>query len=65
MASTAGSALSLIKAVLELVADRRTGVLDVSSVESEGARTRIYFADGKLLFAEDEALGETFGRLRL
>ena len=63
MASSAGNALSLIKAVLELVADRRTGVLDVRSVGSEGVRTQIYFADGKLLFAEDEALGETFGRL--
>ncbi len=60
MASSAGSALSLIKAVLGLVADRRTGVLDV---RSEGLRTRIYFDYGKLLFAEDEALGETFGRL--
>ena len=63
MASSAGSALSLIKAVLELVADRRTGVLDVSSVGSERVRTQITFADGKILFAEDEALGETFGRL--
>jgi tetratricopeptide (TPR) repeat protein len=63
MASSEGNALSLIKAVLELVADRRTGVLDVRSVGSEGVRTQIYFADGKLLFAEDEALGETFGRL--
>ena len=60
MASSAGSALSLIKAVLGLVADRRTGVLDV---RSEGLRTRIYFDYGKLLFADDEALGETFGRL--
>ena len=60
MASSAGSALSLIKAVLGLVADRRTGVLDVSS---DGLRTRIYFDYGKPLFAEDEAPGETFGRL--
>jgi hypothetical protein len=55
-----GSALSLIKAVLELVADRRTGVLDV---RSDGVRTQIYFDDGKPQFADDEALGETFGRL--
>ena len=60
MVSSAGSALSLIKAVLGLVADRRTGVLDV---RSDGLRTQIYFDYGKPLFAEDEALGETFGRL--
>jgi tetratricopeptide (TPR) repeat protein len=60
MASSAGSALSLIKAMLELVADRRTGVLDV---RSDGLRTQIYFDDGRPLFADDEALGETFGRL--
>ena len=60
MASSAGSALSLIKAVLGLVADRRTGVLDV---RSDGLRTQIYFDYGKPLFAEDEAPGETFGRL--
>src|SRR5579863_10307021 len=60
MATSAGSALSLIKAVLEIVADRGTGLLDV---RSEGLPTRIYFADGKPVFAEDEALGESFGRL--
>jgi len=60
MASAAGNALSLIKAVLEVIADRATGVLDV---RSEGVRTRIYFHDGKPLFAEDEAPGETFGRM--
>ena len=60
MASSAGSALSLIKAVLGLVADRRTGVLDV---RTDGLRTQIYFDYGKPLFAEDEAPGETFGRL--
>ena len=48
MVSSAGNALSLIKAVLELVADRRTGVLDV---RSDGLRTQIYFDDGKPLFA--------------
>jgi tetratricopeptide (TPR) repeat protein len=60
MATSAGSALSLIKAVLEIVADRGTGLLDV---RSDGLPTRIYFADGKPVFAEDEALGESFGRL--
>jgi len=60
MASAAGNALSLIKAVLEVIADRATGVLDV---RSEGVRTRIYFHDGKPLFAEDEAPAETFGRM--
>jgi len=60
MAPSAGNALSLIKAVLEIVADRRAGVLDV---KSDGLRTQIYFADGKPQFAEDEALGESFGRL--
>ena len=60
MVSSAGSALSLIKAVLGLVADRRTGLLDV---RSDGLRTQIYFDYGKPLFAEDEAPGETFGRL--
>lgn len=60
MATSAGSALSLIKAVLEIVAARGTGLLDV---RSDGLPTRIYFADGKPVFAEDEALGESFGRL--
>jgi hypothetical protein len=60
MATSAGSALSLIKAVLEIVADRGTGLLDV---RSDGLPTRIYFAQGKPVFAEDEALGESFGRL--
>jgi tetratricopeptide (TPR) repeat protein len=60
MATSAGSALSLIKAVLEIVADRGTGLLDV---RSDGLPTRIYFAGGKPVFAEDEALGESFGRL--
>lgn len=60
MPSSAGNALSLIKAVLELIADRRSGVLDV---RADGLRTQIYFDDGKPLFAEDEAPGETFGRL--
>jgi tetratricopeptide (TPR) repeat protein len=60
MATSAGSALSLIKAVLEIVADHGTGLLDV---RSDGLPTRIYFADGKPVFAEDEALGESFGRL--
>ena len=60
MPSSAGNALSLIKAVLELVADRRSGVLDV---RADGLRTQIYFDDGRPLFAEDEAPGETFGRL--
>jgi hypothetical protein len=58
--STGGNALSLIKAVMALVAERRTGVLDV---RAQGVRTRIYFANGKAVFADDEALGETFGRL--
>ena len=60
MASSAGSALSLIKAVLGLVTDRRTGLLDV---RSDGLRTQIYFDYGKPLFAEDEEPGESFGRL--
>jgi len=60
MVFSAGSALSLIKAVLGLVADRRTGLLDV---RADGLRTQIYFDYGKPLFAEDEAPGETFGRL--
>lgn len=60
MASAAGSALSLIKTVLGFVADRRSGILDV---RSEGLRTQIYFDYGRPLFAEDDATGETFGRL--
>jgi hypothetical protein len=60
MASAAGNALALIKAVLELCVDRRTGVLDV---RSDGLHTRITFDDGKPVFAEDEAPGESFGRL--
>jgi tetratricopeptide (TPR) repeat protein len=60
MDPVAGSALSLIKAVLELVADRRTGVLDV---RSDGVRTQIHFDDGRPVFAEDQAPGESFGRL--
>jgi len=58
--SQGGNALSLIKAVLALLAERRTGVLDL---RAGGVRTRIYFEDGKPVFAEDEAHGETFGRL--
>ncbi|HEY6477782.1 MAG TPA: DUF4388 domain-containing protein [Polyangia bacterium] len=60
MATSVGSALSLIKAVLEIVADRGTGLLDV---RSDGLPTRIYFVEGRPVFAEDEALGESFGRL--
>jgi hypothetical protein len=60
MASSAGNALSLIKAVLELCAEGRTGTLDV---RAEGLRTQIYFQDGRPVFAEDEAPGESFGRL--
>jgi hypothetical protein len=60
MSAHGGNALSLIKAVLDLLADRRTGVLDV---QADGVCTRIYFENGKPLFAEDEAPGETFGRL--
>jgi hypothetical protein len=56
MASSAGSSRSLIQAVLELAADRRTGVLDV---RADGVRTRIYFEDGKPRFAEDGTPGET------
>ena len=56
----AGGALSLIKAVLELVAERRTGVLEV---RADGVRTQITFDAGKPVFAEDEAPGESFGRL--
>jgi hypothetical protein len=46
--------------VLGLVADRRTGLLDV---RSDGLQTQIYFDYGKPLFAEDEEPGESFGRL--
>jgi hypothetical protein len=60
MTSHGDNALSLIQAVSELVAERRTGVLDV---RADGVRTAIYFEDGKPLFAEDDGLGETFGRL--
>jgi hypothetical protein len=60
MTAQGGNALSLIKAVHELVAGRRTGVLDV---RAGGVRTRIYFEDGNPVFAEDDAPGETFGRL--
>jgi len=60
MASSAGNALSLIKAVLELVAERRTGLLEV---RAEGLRTQIYLQDGRPVFAEDDAPGESFGRL--
>jgi tetratricopeptide (TPR) repeat protein len=60
MTAQGGNALSLIKAVRELVAERRTGVLDV---RADGVGTRIYFDAGKPVFAEDDAPGETFGRL--
>jgi uncharacterized protein DUF4388 len=60
MTAHGGNALSLIKAVRELVADGRTGVLEV---RADGVATRIYFDAGKPVFAEDEAPGETFGRL--
>ena len=60
MTAHGGNALSLIKAVRELVADRRTGLLDV---RADGVGTRVYFEAGKPVFAEDDAPGETFGRL--
>lgn len=60
MTAHGGNALSLIKAVRELVADRRTGILEV---RADGVGTRLYFEAGKLVFAEDDAPGETFGRL--
>ena len=60
MPAHGGNALSLIKAVRELVADRRTGRLDL---RAGGVATRIYFEAGKPVFAEDDASGETFGRL--
>jgi hypothetical protein len=60
MTAQGGNALSLIRAVRELVADRRTGVLDV---RADGLGTRMYFEAGKLVFAEDDTPGETFGRL--
>ena len=60
MTAQGGNALSLIKAVRELVADRRTGILDV---RADGVGTRLYFEAGKLVFAEDDTPGETFGRL--
>jgi hypothetical protein len=56
MASSAGTALSLIRAVLDLNRDRRTGVLDVTA---DGVRTRIYFEDGKPVFAENGAPAES------
>jgi hypothetical protein len=60
MTAQGGNALSLIKAVRELVADRRTGILEV---RADGVGTRLYFEAGKLVFAEDDTPGETFGRL--
>jgi hypothetical protein len=60
MPAHGGNALSLIKAVRELVADRRTGLLDV---RAGGVAARIYFEAGKPVFAEDDAPGESFGRL--
>ena len=60
MTAHGGNALSLIQAVRERVADRRTGILEV---RADGVGTRLYFEAGKLVFAEDDAPGETFGRL--
>jgi len=60
MTAHGGNAYSLVEAVSELIVDRRTGVLDV---RADGVGTRIYFAAGKPVFAEDDAPGETFGRL--
>ena len=60
MTAQGGNSLSLIKAVRELVADRRTGILEV---RADGVGTRLYFEAGKLVFAEDDTPGETFGRL--
>src|SRR5215471_7863193 len=58
--SSVGNALSLRQAVLDLRGERGTGVLEVTA---EGVRTHIYFEQGRPLFAEDGAPGETFGRL--
>jgi hypothetical protein len=58
--SSAGDALSLRQAVLDLRVERGTGVLELMA---EGGSTRIYFEHGRPLFAEDGAPGDSFGRL--
>ncbi len=55
-----GTPTQLVHALLALQRDRETGVLVVNAEE---VTTLAYFFGGKLVFAEEGALGETLGRL--
>jgi tetratricopeptide (TPR) repeat protein len=51
---------ALIRAMLSLRTERRTGVL---RVDADGVRTFVYVMKGTPVFAEEGTLGETLGRL--
>jgi len=55
-----GSPTQLVQALLQLQRDRSTGLL---AVNAENVTTLVYFDGGRLVYAEEGALGETLGRL--
>jgi Domain of unknown function (DUF4388) len=54
------STIELVQLLLELQRRRATGVLTVAA---EGVETRLYFSQGRAVFADGGALGETLGRM--
>jgi len=55
-----GSPTQLVLALLQLQRQRDTGLL---AVNAENVTTLVYFNGGRLVYAEEGALGETLGRL--
>ncbi len=55
-----GTATQLVHALLQLQRQRDTGLLVVNA---ENVTTLVYFNGGRLVYAEEGALGETLGRL--
>jgi hypothetical protein len=51
---------ALIRSLLALRSDRRSGVL---TIDAEGGRTLVYLREGVPVFAEEGSLGESLGRL--
>lgn len=51
---------SLARAMLIAQAEQRSGIFEV---KADGARTRVYFAKGKVVFADQGSLGDTLGRI--
>ena len=51
---------TLVSSMLEAQGEHRSGVFEVLA---EGTRTHVYFAQGKVVFAEEGTLGDTLGRV--